>query len=139
MIAHKEFAKLRLSRFCPEAEIAELADWEFADRVWVGEAIGFSEWLRPEGKPELLRSLSIDFADFPSQAAEEVLRASDLPLRPGMSGEEVVGSLGKPVKELRFVKDRITYEFRTSRPNAYDISCTVLHEGGLTHLVVTVA
>ena len=37
------------------------------DQMWVGEAVGFSEWLRLRDKPETLRSLAIDFAEFPEQ------------------------------------------------------------------------
>lgn len=139
MISHSEFAKLRLARFCPGEQVAELTGWEFENRVWVGEAIGFSEWLRPEDDPECLQSLSIAFAEFPAQAADEVRHALDLPLKAGMTRDEVISLLGEPVKEFRFVKDRTTYEFKTPGPNSYDISCTIKHEGGLTYLVVMVA
>jgi hypothetical protein len=84
MISHARFGKLRLAEFRPDAEIAELDNWEFMDRIWVGEAIGFSEWLRLKNKPETLRSLAIDFSEFPGQAAADVLRAIDLPVRAGM-------------------------------------------------------
>lgn len=139
MIAHSLFAGLRLAHFRPEAQIAELAGWEFMERSWVGEVIGFSEWLRPEGRPDLLQSLAVSFIEFPPEDAEAVLRAIDLPLRAGMTREEVVGVLGEPVKEFRFVENRTTYEFKTPKPSSYDISCTILHEGGLSYLVVMVA
>ena len=44
--------------------------------------------------------------------------------------------LGKPVKEQRFVKDRVSYEFVVAGPPKYNLSCTVLKKGGLTYLVV---
>src|SRR3954447_21497271 len=52
MIPHTKFGQLRLKQFLPDADIAELEDWEYEERVWVGEAVGFSEWLRPVEDPE---------------------------------------------------------------------------------------
>jgi len=138
MISHARFGKLRLGQFRPDAKIAELDNWEFMDHVWVGEAVGFSEWLWLEDKPDTLRSLAIDFSEFPEQAAAEVLRTIDLPVRAGMTVEELRELWGEPAKELRFVrvKDRVTYQFVLPGPPRYDVSCTVLNEGGLTYLVV---
>lgn len=136
MIPHGQFGKLRLGQFRPDTEIVELADWEFMDAVWVGEAVGFSEWLRLKVEPDVLRSLAIDFNEFPVAAAEEVLQTIELPIRVGMRLEELREVLGEPVERLRFVKDRITYEFRVAGPPRYDVSCTVLNKGGLSYLVV---
>src|SRR6516162_9783919 len=72
MISHVGFGKLRLAQFRPDAEIAELENWEFMDHLWVGEAVGYSEWLRLVDKSETLRSLAIDFSEFPEPAAAEV-------------------------------------------------------------------
>jgi hypothetical protein len=136
MISHALFGKLRLAQFRPDAEIAELDGWEFMDAVWVGEAVGFSEWLRLEEEPEELRSLAIDFSEFPEDAAVAVLRALDLPVRPGMRAEELRAVLGEPVEEQRFAADRISYEFAVEKPPRYNVSCTVLNDGGLSYLVV---
>jgi hypothetical protein len=136
MISHSRFGKLRLAQFRPDADIAELDNWEFMDHMWVGEAVGFSEWLRLEKKPETLRSLAIDFSEFPESAAAEVLRTIDLGVRAGMKLNELRELLGEPVKEHRFGKDRVSYEFVVPGPPKYDVSCTVLNKGGLTYLVV---
>jgi hypothetical protein len=136
MISHARFGKLRLAQFRTDADIAELDDWEFMDRLWVGEAVGFSEWLRLAEEPDVLRSLAIDFSEFPEGAADEVLRAIDLQVRAGMSFKKLQGLLGEPVEEFRFVKDRVTYDFRVPRGARYKVSCTVLGKGGLTYLVV---
>jgi hypothetical protein len=138
MISHARFGALRLVQFLPDAEIAERENWEFMDHLWLGEAVGFSEWLRLENAPDVLRSLAIDFTDFPGEAAAEVLRMIDLPIRRGMKLNELREILGEPVKELRFVtaKDRVTYQFVLAGPPTYDVSCTVLNDGGLTYLVV---
>ena len=136
MISYARFGKLRLAQFRPDTEITELADWEFMDALWVGEAVGFSEWLRLESEPEVLRSLSIDFREFPAAAASDVLRAIELPIRAGMRLEELRAALGEPIEEQRFAKDRASYEFVLAKSPRYNVSCTVLNEGGLTYLVV---
>jgi hypothetical protein len=136
MISHARFGKLRLADFRPDAEIVQLENWEFMDRIWVGEAVGFSEWLRLENKPEVLGSLAIDFSEFPAKAAEEVVRAIDLPVRAGMKADRLRALLGKPVDEYRGVKDRVSYDFVIPGPPRYNVSCTVLNKGGLTYLVV---
>jgi hypothetical protein len=136
MISYARFGKLRLAQFRPDAEVAELAAWEFRDAIWVGEAVGFSEWLRLETDPEVLRSLALDFSEFPPDAAAAVLRAIDLPVRAGIRVGELREVLGEPVEERRFVADRVTYEFAVAGPPRYNISCTVLNDGGLSYLVV---
>ena len=136
MISHTRFGKLRLAQFRPDADIVGLAGWEFMDELWVGEAIGFSEWLRLESDPEVLRSLALDFAEFPPDATAAVLRAIDIPIRPGMQAEELRAVLGEPVEEHRFVADRVSYEFVAAGPPRYNVSCTVLNNGGLSYLVV---
>lgn len=136
MISHARFGTLRLAQFRPEADIVELAGWEFMDELWVGEAIGFSEWLRLESDPTVLRSLALDFAEFPSDAAVSVLQAIDLPIRVRMPVRQLRTVLGEPIKELRFVADQVTYEFVIPGPPRYRVSCTVRNVGGLSYLVV---
>jgi hypothetical protein len=138
MISYDHFGKLRLAHFLPGDQITKLRDWEFEENLWVGEAIGFSEWLRLEKEPDVLRSLAIDFAKFTNTTVEEVLRTIDLPIRGGMTFEDLRMVLGEPDKILRFVADRTTYEFLSQEPHPYKVSCTVLNKGGLVYLVVTV-
>jgi hypothetical protein len=138
VISHARFGKLRLSQFRPNTNIVALDGWEFMDHLWVGEAIGFSEWLRLKRKPDELRSLAIDFSEFPEQAATEVLRMIELPIRGGMTSDELQQLFGKPAKESSFVKDRVSYQFVSSGSPKYNLSCTVLNKGGLTYLVVAV-
>jgi hypothetical protein len=83
-----------------------------------------------------LRSLAIDFSNFPEKPAAEILRTIDLPVQAGMKLDELRELLGKPVKEHRFVQDRVSYEFVVPGPPKYDVSCTVLNKGGLMYLVV---
>jgi hypothetical protein len=136
MISHAEFGRLRLRGFLPPDSLAALQDWEFEERLWVGEALGFSEWLCLEEDPNVLRSLAIAFDDFPTTAAARVLETIGLPLAKGMTIDALRNILGEPHRKFVFVKDRVTYEFRPSRDRPYNISCTVLNDGGLVYLVV---
>lgn len=138
MISHAQFSALRLAQFLPDAEIVELKNWEFMDQLWVGEAVGFSEWLRLESEPDELRSLAIDFNEFPAHATAAVLQMIGLPVQGGMTLAGLRELLGDPVNEHRFAKarDRVTYWFVLPGPSRYDLSCTVLNDGGLTYLVV---
>jgi hypothetical protein len=79
LISFKKFGNLRLSDFVSNKKIEQLTDWEFEEELWVGEALGFSEWLCKTAKPKLLRSLSIDFDNFPAAAAKSVLGTIGLP------------------------------------------------------------
>ena len=138
MIPHEDFHRLRLESFFPGVEIVQLENWEFLDRIWIGEAIGFSEWLRPTEQPDELGSLAIDFVELPEQNTMEILSVLDLPLSRGMLVDEIRKRLGEPVSEHHFVKDRVTYEFLRGGSEPYLISCTVLNEGGLTYVVISI-
>lgn len=138
MIPHARFAAPRLAPFRPDAEVVELEDWEYEDRYWVGEAVGFSEWLRPEGEPDAMGSLTLDFAEFPGDAASRVLEAIELPVRPGMTLDELKAVLGEPRQTFRFVAGKATHEFLADGPEPYQISCTVKEQGGLSDLGVMI-
>lgn len=136
MISHEEFAVLRLAQFLPAEEIQTLNDWEFLDRIWIGEALGFSEWLRLADEPDVLRSLSLDFDEFPAACTHRVLGTIGLPVRAGMRLDDLRRVLGEPTAEEHFVADRVSYDFRVDEPR-YTVNCTVLNDGGLTYVVVT--
>ena len=136
MISHERFGELRLARFLPGVDLADLSDWQFMGRTWLREALGFSEWLRLESDPEVLRSLALDFSDFPESAAASVLKTLELPARPGMQLAELRTVLGDPIEKQHFVPDRVSYEFAVEGPPTYGVSCTPLRQGGLSYLVV---
>lgn len=138
MIPHSKFAELRLSQFVDPRGISPLTDWEFLDRLWVGEAIGFSEWLCPQESPDSLGSLALDLEDLPQEVVADVLSRIGLPLHRGMTLAEIKPVLGNPARSDSFVPDRISYNFTLAGPDPYDVFCTVLSDGGLIYLVVTV-
>jgi hypothetical protein len=138
VISYDAFGRLRLADFLPAKRVRLLEDWEFEGRVWVGEAAGFSEWLRLSDDPEVLRAMAIDFESFPARAAGRVLAKLGLAVRKGMTVDRLEALLGPVTRTVRFVSDRKTYEFRTEGSQPYQVSCTVLDDGGLTYLGVMV-
>ena len=136
MIPYERFYDLRLNQFIKETDIAYLTDWEFEDRIWIGEASGFSEWLRLEDDQEKLRSLSINFEDFP--VVDEVLNTLGLPLRPGLSADEVGKLLGEPVSSNTWPRGRVSSSYRWPAEHPYMIDCTYTNDEGLLYLVVMV-
>jgi hypothetical protein len=131
VISHRAFAEMRL-RDCA-ADVVDLDSWEFMGRLWVGEAIGFSEWLRPEDDPVRLGSLALDLCDLPPELSERVLGRLQLPLSRGMNLAQIRGQLGDPVGTQLFVSDRRSFDFKV---DGYSISCTVHDADGLIYIVV---
>jgi hypothetical protein len=136
MLSHSEFQKLRLSQFIDASEITELVDWEFLGRQWVGEAIGFTEWLRPQSSPDLLGSIALELEELPARVAEACLHRIGLPVRRHMTLSQLVDLFGEPLRSLSFVEDRVTHEFRVDTPDQYVLSCTLVAGVGLNHVVI---
>ena len=136
MITHTDFKKLRLNQFFPELEVTKLENWEFMENLWVGEAIGFSEWLCLETTPNELGSISLDLSELPENGSKEVLENLGLPLKKGMKITEIENILGEPNDKYQFTEDRKSYEFLYKNDEPYSVSCTVLNDGGLSYIVV---
>jgi hypothetical protein len=134
MISHSKFGKLRLAQFIKSNDVAEVDNWEFNDRIWLGEAFGFSEWLRLKDDPNILRYLALDFTDFPKTQAAMVLNQLGIEILPGMGIEQVNGCLGKCNKVTSYATDRKTFDYTVGSLEKYEISCTILIDGGLTYL-----
>ncbi len=137
MLTYDDFGRLRLRDFVDDADqIAVLEDWEYMDDLWIGEALGFTEFLRLDEDPLVLRAVSLHFEMLPEAAAERLLGVLRLPLRRGMVGDEVVGALGEPAEVLAFGPDRRAYWFRCGAEDMYEVCCTVEEEGGLTYVTI---
>lgn len=137
MISYKDFGSLRLADFyTPEDDIEELEDWEFQDRLWVGESVGFTEWLRLKKSPRILRSMALDLPELPDDFITKVLGRIELPLRPGMTLAEITAILGEPTDSQKYVADRQSYDFTVGDSDKYNVNCTVHQERGLIYLVV---
>ena len=134
MITHRDFHQLRLRSFVDD--VVELQDWQFMGREWIGEANGFTEWLRPVDDPSRLGSLALDLAQLDEVVAGEILDQLGLALRLGMTLTEVVGVLGDQIDTQQFVPDRRSYDFHVDSPDGYSVSCTIKDDDGLIYVVV---
>ena len=138
-ISWGDFARLRLLQFVPAAEIHALRDWEFMDLRWVGEAMGFTEWLRRKDDPRVLRSIALELDALDARVVDAVLERLKLPLHAGMTRKSLVRLLGEPTNVLVFPKagDRATLIYDASRSaGSYRLACTAKKVGGLAYLVV---
>ena len=141
LIAYPQFAKLQLRPFLlqePDLEpgVRLLEDWEFMGGLWLGEAIGFTEFLRHTACPRELGSMSVHLSDLPGGISNAIFAALRLPLTRGMSGTEVQAILGPPEKVHSFVPESRTYEFSVDAEDPYYVSCTIDEGEGLTYVVV---
>jgi hypothetical protein len=137
VIAQSDFEKLRLRSFVDE--VVDLDHWQFMGREWIGEAVGFTEWLRPKDDPARLGSLAVDLVNLPWETTEAILDRLGLPLRAGMTLEEVTAVLGVPSGTQEFVPGRKSHDFEFGSADRYSVSCTVHDSDGLTYLVVAPA
>ena len=134
-----DFGKLRLSQCVSGSAIRALRDWEFMEHLWVGEAAGFTEWLRRKDDPKVLRSMALDLDALGDSVVDAVLKRLGLPLPAGMTRKRVERLLGKPTRVHVFPKalDRETLIYDTpASPGGYRLSCTVKKTGGLIYLVI---
>jgi hypothetical protein len=129
---------MRLSRFLTKKAIRRLDRWEFMDRIWVGEAVGFTEWLRLHDDTEVLRSISLDLVSLGEAVTEPVLDQLGCALRQGLTRPAVEKMLGKPdlIEAFRTATDRETLVYRPRRGGDYRLHCTIQKAAGLTYLVV---
>jgi hypothetical protein len=136
MLAFDQFARLRLRSFLPAtAAVDDLAEWEFIDDRWVGEGLGFTQFLRLEEEPDTLRSVSLDLEDLSDSVAQAVFSRLDLPLRLGMGIAETIHQLGLPVDTVT-VGTETTMGFCVDADVPYEVSCILDPEEGLVFVTI---
>src|SRR5262245_2159450 len=137
LISFEQFGKLRLKQFAqPEAEVVESAGYEWMGGFRINEGIGFTSMCRHEDTPEETGGLEVHFSELPESAVSAIFDAIQLPLRRGMSFEEVRSVLGEPQKTHVFVADRKTYDFTVGSQQRYYVSATLHDADGLTYVAV---
>ena len=138
MIPYSQFGQLRLCDLLDATtEIVSLDDWEFMDRMWVGEAHGFTECLRLQTDPNVTRVLVIDFQDVSESESDALLTALDLAITRGDTVDTISRHLGiAPFETQQFVNDRKTFEYRVGLEEQYYVSATILNNGGLVYLAI---
>jgi len=134
MIPHSEFHQLRLVDFVPDVVL--LTDWQFMGRTWVGQAVGFTEWLMPEDSPDTLGSIALDLVALSPSVSETVLARLGLSMRRGMTASEVGAVLGTCLSTKRFVEDRLSHDFEVGGGDRYSVNCTIHRDDGLIYVVV---
>jgi hypothetical protein len=124
---------MRMVSFADPNTIVPLEHWEFRGETWVGEAFGFSEWLRPRSRPDELHAMSLDLTDCPFGV--QALRKLGLSLWLGASLQEVIAQLGQPDSVEQFIPGRHTFSFRRLCA-PFEVSCTISEKGGLLYVSV---
>ena len=137
LIPYTVFGRLRLADFLPtSAEVETLTDWEYMDDVWVGDAFRFTEFLRLDEDPDVVRSVALDLAELPPDVTAAILTALRLPLALGMQSDDVMARLGEPDSVDRYGAHRTTYNFTSGAEARYAVSCTIHEAAGLIYLTV---
>lgn len=137
LISHELFGRLRLADFAPAGtKVVQLEDWEYLNRLWIGEAIGFTEWLRDVERPDVLGALSLALLALPDEMSQSVLAVLQLPLMRGMKYDQVAGALGEPVRSRQYVNGQSTFDFQCGKRWQYRVGCTIRDEDGLCYITV---
>ncbi|GGD49930.1 hypothetical protein [Lacimicrobium alkaliphilum] len=138
MIAHRHFASLRLRQFLAPESVEEFDSWLFMGREWLGEAFGATEFLRSKSVPDDTRLISLDLLNLPPQKAEMILSSLDMPVRTGMSEQEIVTLFGEPAKVHNFLPDRKTLDYQLFQPDPYQLTLTLFKEQGIGKVLILV-
>lgn len=144
LLPYEDFGRLRLATLVhdlgwPEVEIADLQNWQYLGRRWIGEGIGaFTDFLRPEEQPDRLGAITLELEQLPEAFQKRLLAKLRLPIARGMDLSMLSAALSRRTYRVhRFVTDRITLEFLVRDRSPYLVGCTVLHTGGLCYLTIT--
>jgi hypothetical protein len=86
--------------------------------------------------PNEIGGLEIDFRDLSEKDALAILDAIRLPLRPGMTLQEVQPVLGKFQESVDYIEDRKGYEFDVGSLYPYEVGCIIRDSVGLIYVSV---
>jgi hypothetical protein len=140
LIPYNEFARLRMKQFAPagtEVYETDSCSWEWMGGLWLNEGIcGFTSLSRHEDCPDETGGLEVGFRDLSPSGVLAIFDAIHLPLRPGMTLEEVKSILGEPEQTHVFVADRKSHDFTVGSQYPYHVSATIQASDGLVHVTV---
>src|SRR5207247_2508510 len=112
-------------QLAPGREIFESDDWEWMGGFWINEGIRTCTSVsRHKDTPNEAGGLEVDFRDLPESGVVAIFDAIHLPLRPGMTLQEVQSVLGEPEHTDVFVADRKSYDFTVGSHYPYYVSAT---------------
>jgi hypothetical protein len=137
LIPYPEFARLRMNHLAPGRQIFESDDWEWMGGLWKNEGIRTCTSVSyHEDMPDEAGGLEVDFRDLPGADVLAIFAAIHLPLRPGMTLQEVCAVLGEPEETHMLVHDRKTYDFTVGSCFPYYVSTSVHQADGLVYVAV---
>ncbi len=132
MISHSDLASLHFADFLPEgSELSAEDHYEWMNGLWRYEGIGFSWFGAPMDEPGHTACFELFADEVHPLTMSRIMNKVGLPIAFGMSRVQVEAVLGEPFATSSYSDDRVTLEIMTSGSEAYYLSCTVLHEGGL--------
>lgn len=97
---------------------------------------GFTQFCHLRDGSFRLVVLSAALNDLPVLVGEELVRVLGLPVNLTTSREDLMSHFGVPTNEVRFTKDRVTFEYTDLLKSGFDGSFTVMNEGGLVYLTM---
>lgn len=129
------FGKLRLRRWIKSDEFLE------DENTWyrlIGENIRGMGFTRSMDHPDETFTINIDLFDFIEDLRFEVLEIIGLPLKPGMTPDQVKSLLGEPESSDRSRRLHSSWcEFKSDLPEQYLIACSFKDDQGLWSVTVT--
>ncbi len=120
MILKRFFSDMRMSHYVPQTDIKSLKNWEFLGREWIGEAVGFSEWLYSPDAPSMLEIMGIDISAFPG--VESLLLKLEI-VFPALNKVGVGILLGSPSASKVWPSGRQTLLYWHPDREPYAIEC----------------
>jgi hypothetical protein len=138
LISYEEFGKFDIRPFVQNGiGVVQRDDWEWRGGIWTNESVGACTGVsRHESMPEEVGGLEIDFRDLPEKDALAFFNALRLPLKPGMTLQEVQGVLGEPKERGDFIEDRKGYGFDVGARYPYEVGCIIRDSAGLVYVSV---
>jgi hypothetical protein len=138
LISYEEFGKFDIRPFAKnDVGVVEQNGVEWRGGIWTSESVGACTCIcRHESMPDVVGGLEIDFSDLSETDTLTFFNALRLPLRPGMSLQEVQAVLGEPKERVDFIEDRRGYGFYVGSHNPYEVGCIIRDSVGLVYVSV---
>lgn len=134
-IAHASFEQLRLRDFIEDCSVIE--DWEFMEDSWMGEAIGFTEFLSPTSQPSQTMSISVDLENLDAEITWQLFERLGLELEKGLTEEEIREDFGNDFIRESFREDRTTLVYLIgSSEREYYASFTIDNKAGMVYFTM---
>lgn len=138
IIDYERFGRFDVRPFAQAGRgVIQQGDYEWRGGIWTNEWIGACTGVsRHESMPDEVGGLEIDFRELPERDVMAIFDAIQLPLKPGMTLQEVKVVLGEPFESVDFIEDRKGYGFNVGSRFAYEVGCIIRDSIGLTYVSV---